>query len=159
MWRFPRWPHTGMMLNCRHGYNGNGCHASGPPGFLLKQLSASQEYNYICVSLPFSLLLSFSPLNEFSSQINSNDPTQFTDTEILRARMHCDELSEHICCLKIYWITLRNSDHLNHTEEFIHSWLTDLDSNKHDFSLTMYHIVRLSYSINVSVLFYLENYL
>ncbi len=100
-WRFRRRPHTGMMLNCRHGYHGNCCHASGPPGFLLKQLSASQEYNYICVSLPFSLLLSFSPLNEFSSQINTSDPTQFTDTEILRARMHCDELSEHIHSIRL----------------------------------------------------------
>ncbi len=82
--------------------------------------------------------------------------------------MHCDELSEHIRSIRlsqldvakkknftVYWITLRNRDHLNHTEEFIHSLFTDLDSNKHDFSLTMYLIIRLNYSINASVLFYL----
>ncbi len=124
-WRFPRRPHTGMMLNCRHGYHGNCCHASGPPGFLLKQLSASQEYNYICVSISFSLLLSFSPLNELSSQINTSDPTQFTDTEILR-----DTKSQNAlwwaqwthplntaftvrCCQKknftVYWIIQKNS--------------------------------------------------
>lgn len=100
---FPWRHHSRMMPICRHGYRGNRCHASGPPGLLLKQFAASQEYN--CPSSLYLSLFTFSHslthsisafvvLCEFFqafSQTNTNSPTQVTDTE---TRMHCDELSK-----------------------------------------------------------------
>lgn len=146
-------------------YHGNCCHASGTPGFLLKQLSASQEYNYICVwlasvSLPFSLLLSFSPLNEFSSQINTNDPPQFTDTETECTAMSSVKTSIQYSCyvdwkytslFSVYWITLRRHIQKN---EFTDDLQILMLICCYSISIQLYLIVRLNNFINVSVLFY-----